>query len=142
MNTLICTVSTPLPYHYRHNYRTVPFAYPEQRVTEIKKKNRREHLLRDVVAQGPSESRRMKNIDGYFFPRAMLMLRGTARKTVAFPELANCNGVMVMPKRKRDKGCLYRHTSSPGLTPTRHRSVGRQGVPSPTPGGDALAART
>ena len=37
-------------------------------------------LLRDVVAQGPSESRRIKNVDGFLFPRAMLMLRQTARK--------------------------------------------------------------
>ena len=34
-------------------------------------------------------------------------------------------------QRKRGKGCLYRQTSSPGLTPTRRRSVGRQGAPSP-----------
>ena len=57
-------------------------------------------------------------------PRAMLMLRETALKTGVFPEQANGNGVMVMSKRKDDKGCLYRHTSSLGLTPTRRRSVG------------------
>ena len=32
-------------------------------------------MLRDVVAQGPSKSRRIKNVYGYFFPRAMLMRR-------------------------------------------------------------------
>ena len=41
--------------------------------------------LRDVVAQGPSKSRRIKNVDGYFFHKAMLMLRGTARKNRGFP---------------------------------------------------------
>ena len=32
-------------------------------------------LLRDVVAQGPSKSRRKKNVNGLLFPRAMLMPR-------------------------------------------------------------------
>ena len=45
-------------------------------------------ILRVVVDQGPSKSRRIKNVDGYlgyllFFSRALLMLRGTARKTGA-----------------------------------------------------------
>ena len=38
--------------------------------------------------------------------------------------------------------CLYRQTSSPGLTSTHRRSAGRQGAPSPASGGDALTART
>ena len=59
------------------------------------------------------------------------MLRGKARKTGAFPERANGNGVMVMSQRKGGKRCLYRHTNSPGLTPTHRRSVGRQGALSP-----------
>ena len=59
-------------------------------------------MLRDAVAQGLSKSRRIKNVYRYFFPRAtMLMLRGKARKTEAFPEQANCNGVMVMSQKKR-----------------------------------------
>ena len=58
------------------------------------------------------------------------MLKGKARKTEAFRQQANCNGVMVMSQRTGRKGCLYRHTNSPGLTPTRRRSVGRQGAPS------------
>ena len=87
-------------------------------------------MFRDVVAQGPLKSRRIKNVYGYFFPRAMLMLRETARKTGAFPEQANCNGVMVMSERKGDKECLYRHTSSLGLMPIRRRSAGRPGAPS------------
>ena len=53
-------------------------------------------MLRDVVGQGASKSRRVYNVDGYFFPRAMLMLRETARKIETFPEQANCNGIMVM----------------------------------------------
>ena len=61
----------------------------------------------------------------------MLMLMGKARKIGVLPEQANCNGVMVMSQRKGGKGCLYRHTSSPGLTPTRRPSVGRQGAPCP-----------
>ena len=36
-----------------------------------------------------------------------------------------------MSRRKNDKGCLYRHTISPGLTPTRGRSEGQPGAPSP-----------
>ena len=101
--------------------------------SEMKTKTKK-LMLRDV-AQGPSKSRRIKNFYGYtvllYCPRAMLMLRGKARKTGAFPEQANCNGVMVMSQRTGGKGRLYRHTSSPGLTPTRRRSVGRQGGPSP-----------
>ena len=54
------------------------------------------------------------------------MLRWKARKTGAFPEQENCNGVMVMSQRTGGKECLDRHTCIPGLTPTRHRSVGRQ----------------
>ena len=53
----------------------------------------------------------------------MLMLKGTARKTEAFPEQVNCNGVMVMPQRAGGKGCLYRHKNSPGLTLTHRRSL-------------------
>ena len=30
----------------------------------------------DVVSQGTSKSRRIKNVDGYFIPRAVLMLTG------------------------------------------------------------------
>ena len=48
-----------------------------------------------------------------------------------FPEQANCNGVMVMSEEKGDKGCLYRHASSPGMTPTRRRHVGRPRASSP-----------
>ena len=59
------------------------------------------------------------------------MLREAARKTGTFPKQANCNGAMFMSQRKGGKGCLHRHTSSPGLTPTRRRSIGRQGGPSP-----------
>ena len=70
------------------------------------KKEKRKKKLRDVVAQGPSKSRRIKNVYGYFFPRTTLMLRQTARKTGAFPEQANCNGVIVMSQRKVGKGCL------------------------------------
>ena len=69
-----------------------------------------------------------KTLTAIFFPGARLMLRGKARKTGAFPEHANCNGVVVMSQRTGGKGWLYRHTSGPGLTPTRHRSVGRQGA--------------
>ena len=57
-------------------------------------------IFRDVVAQGPSVSRRIKNVDGYFFPRAMLMLRETARKTGDFPEQANCHREF---RKKRNK---------------------------------------
>ena len=94
-------------------------------------KKTKKQMLRDVVAQGPSKSGHIKNVDGYFFSRAMLVLKGTARKTGTFPEPANGNGAMVMPQRTGVKGCAYRYTSSPGLTLTRRRSVGRQGAPSP-----------
>ena len=54
-------------------------------------------MLRDVVAQGPSKSRRIKNVYGCFFPRASVILRQTVCKTEACPEQQNCNGVMAMP---------------------------------------------
>ena len=88
-------------------------------------------MHRDVVAQGPSKSRCMKNIYCFIFPRAMLMLRQTARETGSFPEQANCYGVIIMSQRKGDKGCLYHHTRSPRQTPSRRRSVGGPGAPSP-----------
>ena len=53
-------------------------------------------MLRDVVAQGLSKSRRIKNVYGYFFPRAMRMPRETAREKRAFPEQSNRTGAMVM----------------------------------------------
>ena len=81
-------------------------------------------LLRDVVAQGPSKSRRIKNVGGFLFPRAMLVHRVWPPKTGAFAEHEHCSGVLVVSQSKGDKGCLYRHTRSPGLTPTRRRSVG------------------
>ena len=74
---------------------------------------------------------RIENAYGYFFPRAMLMLRETARKAASFSEPANCNEVMIMSLRKCDEACLSRHTTSPGVTPTRRRSVGQPGAPSP-----------
>ena len=87
--------------------------------------------MRDVVAQGPSKARRMYNVDGDFISGAMLMLRETAHKTGAFPERTKCKRVTAMSQGTGGKGCLYRHTSSPGLTATRRRSAGRQGEPSP-----------
>ena len=47
------------------------------------KKNKK-LMLRDVVAQEPSMSRRIKNVYGFCFPRAVLIIRGKARKTGAF----------------------------------------------------------
>ena len=40
------------------------------------KKNIKKQMLGDDVAQGPWKSRRIKNVDGYLFSTAMLMLRG------------------------------------------------------------------
>ena len=88
-------------------------------------------IVRDVVAQGPSKSRRKRKVDGFLFPRAMLMLRQTARKTEAFPEHEHCSGVLALSQRIGGEEYLYRDTSSPGLTRTRRRSAGRQGAPSP-----------
>ena len=59
------------------------------------------------------------------------MPRICSPKTGAFPEHEHRSAVLALSRRKGGKGCLYRQTSSPGLTPTRHRSVGRQGAPSP-----------
>ena len=99
---------------------------------EFGKKNiNKKQMLRDVVAQGASKSRRTKNVC-FFLPIAMLMLRETARKIEVFPEQANCNGFMVMSQRTGCGGCMYRRTSSRGLTPTRRRRVGRQGTSSPS----------
>ena len=49
----------------------------------------------------------------------------------AFPLASKLQWVTVMSQRKGGKRCLYRDTSSPGLTPTRRRSVRRQGATSP-----------
>ena len=43
--------------------------------------------------------------------------QGEGSQNSDFPEQANCSRVMVS-QRTGGKGCLYRHTSSPGLTPT------------------------
>ena len=71
-------------------------------------KKKKKLLLRDVVARGSSKSRRVKNVDGFLFPTAMLVPRECPPKTGAFPEQTNCYGVMVMSQRKGGKGCLYR----------------------------------
>ena len=94
------------------------------------KKNEKKLLLRDVVAQGPSKSRRIKNVDGFLFLRA-INARACPPKTGAFPEHEQCAGVLVLSQRKGDNGCLHRQSISPGLTPTRSRLEGRQGAPSP-----------
>ena len=89
-------------------------------------------MLRDVVGQGTSKFWPMKYLTTwYVFPRATLMLRGKARKTEAFPGQPNCNVVMVMLRTTSGKVCRYRHTRPPGLMPTRRRSLGGQGAPSP-----------
>ena len=71
-------------------------------------------MLRDVVAQGPSKSRRIKIVDGYCFPRAMLMLRGEAIKTGYFPEQANSNGVMGKSQRTGGKRVPVPSHKQPG----------------------------
>ena len=60
-------------------------------------------MLRDVVAQGPLKSSRNKNVDGYGFSRATSVNMETARKTGAFPEQANCNGVGHAKKNRRQR---------------------------------------
>ena len=66
-------------------------------------------MLRDIIAQGPSKSRRIKNVD---VSRAMLMLTRTARKKEAVLERANCNGVVVISQNTGGNGCPYRHTQA------------------------------
>ena len=61
-------------------------------------------MLRDVVAQGPSKSRHIENVDDYFFPRARLMLRGKARKSGAFPEQATAMGLWSCHREQAVKG--------------------------------------
>lgn len=80
-------------------------------------------MLRDVIAPGPFNSPRINSVDGYLFPRKMLMFTGTAREAEALPEQAHCSGVMAKPQRTGGKWCLYRQTSSPMLTSTRRRSL-------------------
>ena len=70
----------------------------------MKKKQKNKLLLRDVVAQGSAKSRRMKNGDGFLFPKAMLVPRVCPPKTGAFPEHEHCSGVLVLSKRKVMKG--------------------------------------
>ena len=60
------------------------------------------------------------------------MLRGRpANQGLSLSKQIAMNGVMVMSQRKGSKGYPYRHASSPGLTPTHRRGVGRQGARSP-----------
>ena len=62
-------------------------------------------MLRDVVAPGPSKSRRTKTVDGYVFPRAMLMLRvRPAKQELPLSKQTAMNGVMVVSQRKAAKG--------------------------------------
>ena len=63
------------------------------------------------------------------------MVRGKASKTGHSPEQEALLGVMVIAQSTGGIGRLYRHTSIPGLTLTRHHSLGRQGVPSPRTSG-------
>ena len=63
------------------------------------------------------------------------MLRVKASKTGHSPEQETLLGVMVIAQSTGGIGRLYRHTSIPGLTLTRHHSLGRQGVPSPRTSG-------
>ena len=89
-------------------------------------------MHKDVVAQGPSKSRRKKRFTATFFPRAMLVLREAARKTGAFPEQENSNGLRSFHRDKAKKDASTDiHTRSSGLTPTRRCSVGGPGAPSP-----------
>ena len=48
-------------------------------------KKKKKTMLGDVVDQGPSKARRIKNVDIFFLPRPMLMLREEARETGGFP---------------------------------------------------------
>ena len=73
---------------------------------------------RGVVEASPRKKR-----SRLFFLRAMLSREMPAKKRLSLG--------MVMSQRARGKGRLYRHTSSPGLTPTRRCRVGRQGALSP-----------
>ena len=60
-------------------------------------------LIRDVVAQRPLKSCRNKNVDIYFFPRAMPTFRGKARKTGASPEQAKCNDCLLYTSDAADE---------------------------------------
>ena len=68
------------------------------------KKKQKKLLLRDVVAQGSPKSRRIRNVDGFLFPRAMLVPRVCPPTTGAFPEHEHCSGVLVLSQRKAIKG--------------------------------------
>ena len=64
-------------------------------------KKKKKLMLRDVVAQGPCNSRCIKNVYSYFFPRAMHMLRETARKAGTFPEQENAMSYGHVTEKRR-----------------------------------------
>ena len=97
-------------------------------------------------------------VDVFFFPERCSCSRGRPAKQVSSLRKQTAMGLTIMRHRTGGKRCLCRYTSSPGLTLTRRRSVGRQGAPFPrtsrhlvvmraistnqsSPGGDALSAR-
>ena len=78
-NTINIQVSNTINVQVSHARTSVPSC--SMRSVMILKSfgnEKNKQMLRDVVAQGPSKSRRIKNVYDYFFPRAMLMLRETA----------------------------------------------------------------
>ena len=85
-------------------------------------------MVGEVVASLLRNRRRLaakKNVYGYFLSQSNAHAQVNVPQTGSLPEQANCNEVVVMSQRGSGKRCVYRHTSSPGLTPTRRRSVGR-----------------
>ena len=70
-----------------------------------------------------------KNVYSCYFPRAICSCSGkrpAKHGLFLSKQIAICGYGYVS-----GKGCLYRHLSSPGLTPTCRHDVGRQGAPSP-----------
>ena len=78
--------------------------------------NDKKPIHRDVVPQRPSKSRRIKSVSGYFLSRAMpTICPGTkpAKQGLHWPELASCNGVMVMSAVKGAHDQLGTNADSP-----------------------------
>ena len=93
----------------------------------FKKFRNRKRRKNYVMSRARRSLAALENDDG-IFSRAMLMLRYTARKNGDFHEQIDCNGVVVVLQRTGGKGCLYCCRNRPGLTPTRHRVMGRTGA--------------
>ena len=105
--------------------------YKQQEVkkeVQIKKKN---SWSGTSLLRGRRRVTAKKTLTVFFF-QSNAHAQGNAPKNWGFPQASKRQcGYGHATENTGGKGCLYCDISSPGLTRTRCRSVGRQGVPSP-----------